>query len=385
MFIRWNRDCNTPIGNCDAQGEYDELVFVEGDIWILPQIDGTVSLYDTTAGVNLGVISSAYSTSPKSFFEFQVTNIKPDSILRLGTILNCAANCSGIVQRSSFPTDFAFLDSFASLVASLIGVSYFVFSATNTIRIFLPDNSSYCGATLTVNNNFSNNSNTCLLPNITGDCQMPVVITERAGICSSTNKCLNMIQIQGFNVCLAAIRQPICAKGARTELNFPINLNHTHCFKLLLTGDAGTFCSQPLRIVCDECYTSLIRARNFNEHEYRIRLAMYPHSKQMNIEGENTKNSLSRIRKLYSTQETVYTLTTDYYYPDIHFALAELLQKDFVAIYYNYELYEPKRWEAFVLLDRYEIKYNDSQPKNQLAQGEAKLIVHNYSYTNFNC
>lgn len=386
MFLRWNSGCNSPIIQCNVFEEYDTLPVGQGDVWILPNLPPNISLINATTGVNLGVISSNYVPASLSFFDFSVTNINSNSVVKFATSFNCTPNCLAPIERSSYATDFDFLEAFAIQIATTLSATYSIDSSKNIIRIFFsPSLSDYCGAVLTVNPGFSTEDGACSKPNINSGCVLPSVVTERAGLCSPENKCLPMIQVQGANVCLTAVTQPVCATGARTQLGFPLGMNPNHCYYLQYTDRGVDYCSQQIKVSCGDCFNSLIRARNKTENLYQVRLPFYLHSKQFAGGGENSKSGTNSIRRLYSTKETVYTLTTDYLFNDVHFSLAELLQKDIVEIFGIYEPLGTARWENFVLLDSYEIKYQDSQPRRHLAQGEAKLTLNKYSYTNFNC
>jgi hypothetical protein len=211
---------------------------------------------------------------------------------------------------------------------------------------------------------------------------MPIITQSQSGWCGVNPGCVDMVQLQGFNMCITILSQPQCINpDGYFAFRIPPGLPLDGCYFLRNNGR----CSQTLVVTCDGCYNALIRARNKNEPYTQIRLPVELHSKRVISGGEVNKNEALRIRRVYGAQETGYTLTTDYLLPDIHFALASLAQKDSFQIFRQYEAFAAPRWEGFVLNGEYEIKYTQSQPRLLLAQGEMNLLVNKFSYNNLPC
>jgi len=381
MFIRWNKGCLNiaPFNRCNYYQESDYLPIVSGETYVMKDetVIGDVVLYNSKTGASLGNIRVNIPPMAEPSLRIRISNINSNSIFKIAVIQNCIGNCTAPLYRSSFSTDTAFLNAIANAITSIAGGTYFI--QNDTIEITFNQSTGGCAAMFTANTNFANVSGVCNKPNIITDCVFPVINNKQTGNCAPAQNCLDMVQLQGFSVCIAILSQPECINTeGYFAIRIPESIEPGECYYLRNANR----CSQQLISSCADCYSSLVRARNFNEPYTQIRLPIELHSKRIIGGGEISRIESKRIKREVGFQETAYTLTTDYLLPDIHFAIANIAQKDKFQIYQQYEPYENERWEGFVLNGEYEIKYPQMQPKPLIGQGEANILVNKFIYTN---
>jgi len=383
MFIRWNPGCQNiyPFNDCNSYEEVDYLPVVPGETYVMKDesVTGNIELVNAKTGSVVGLVNAPVPPVNEPSLRIRISDVKLNSIARVSTTVNCEKNCGFAIYRTAYANDAAFINAIGNEIAAGFGSSSV---SGGVISVTFNGTNARCKSIFTANTNFTNVGGNCSRPNIITDCVMPIIRQSQSGWCGASEECVQMVQLQGFNMCITILSQPQCINTeGYFAFRIPEGLPLGGCYFLRNNGR----CSQTLVVSCDGCYNALIRARNKNEPYTQIRLPIELHSKRVISGGEVSKNEALRIRRVYGAQETGYTLTTDYLLPDVHFALASLAQKDTFQIFRQYEAFANPRWEGFVLNGEYEIKYTQAQPRLLLAQGEMNLLVNKFTYNNLPC
>jgi len=378
-MITWNLGCEQA-GYCFDADYF--MPFRCGDEFRLPFIDGDIHLIDATTGTDLGQINSTVDESSYQV-SFEITNIQPTSAIKFAFVCDCVRTCSSVVKRQDYASDEDFIAGVGSAINAVMGDYYDV--QDNTLTIGFDDfDDCFCKSIVTTNTEFVDGESTCSLPDINEGCNIPIMIMNTINNCNNEQNCLEIMQLQGVDICLKS-NQPICITAQTTVLTFPEEVVLNSCYYLQLTTGRDTYCSQPFKLVTDDCFYPLVRAKNNNEAYTVVRLGLHLRRRQVVKDLNISKDGNKKIKKVSVSRELVYEVITDHYPKEVHLFISDLFDKETLEIYGVWQIYGQNNWQKFVNTEEYTIEYIETPLEVDVAQAKTKLTVSDYVYTKNNC